>query len=129
MNLHDARIVGVRVLGGSGLEILIEDVGGEIHIMVATDLVLLRVVDMQVHNIVSRVVDSRSGMMSAEDVGRIINWCSSADGAPSFLSEQYSSAYVTDVMEGRKSLIYVEPSQGAEIAFLAGAVCIKGSEV
>ncbi|WP_157062488.1 hypothetical protein [Pseudoxanthomonas dokdonensis] len=125
LKLHDSSVVSICLDdGGSSITIMFEGVDGIKHELKAVDVVVLRVVDMQQKNIVSRAIVSTYDKMSKEDMDYIISWSVKDSEGGVYLNESSIRDYLSKAINGSLAVCYIEPSQGAEIACLAREISI-----
>jgi hypothetical protein len=117
-SLHDSAIECIdtsNLEGGVLLKFKKED--GKDITLALFGCEIIRVQDYVLQNIVSRS-HLFCGPVNDVEILPILNWMTSLNDAPSYLSNEASSALVAKIKEKSLSLLYLEPSCGAEIAVL-----------
>jgi len=74
--------------------------------------------DLVLQNVVSRIITYTGHDVIERDVADKLEWVSSLSDASSFLNAERMGAIVSSIKNGCETLIYVEPSWGAQIVAL-----------
>jgi hypothetical protein len=75
-------------------------------------------------NVVSRILVAPITVLNVEEVREIIAWSLTLDNRMAISSGTLNS-HVDDVMAGKRKLLYVDPSWGAELAVLCESVALR----
>lgn len=121
--LHDYELTLVDIdRTRSGLTLLFSGPSSEQVQIAFQDVVTFRITDMQPQNVVFRIQVVRSaGKLEEQDISRI-RWLVCQGQDEMLINEQQLDSLVKAVETGELTYVYVEPSWGAEIGVLAGAL-------
>lgn len=86
--------------------------------MVLKGCELLRIVDFTNQNIVSRLIKYSGASADATDIADKLTWAASLSDASSYLSQEALTSIISRVQAGDASVLYLEPSNGAELVAL-----------
>lgn len=117
--LHDAELIGLDS-GDAPARLKIklrttEDIDLSITF---EQCIHYRATDFTRQNIISRVLVFNEKSPPDEAIGSLIRWLTSLSDSTSFLTESKLAELIQAVYSGKLSLVYVEPSCGAEVAIL-----------
>jgi hypothetical protein len=117
--LHDAELTLVAVdREESELRLGFRAADQSTHRILFYRVLTLRIDNLQLQNVVSRVLVSDAGAGFGDDLERVVRWTCSGSADALLISEQNLRRHVARVRAGELRLLHVEPSWGAEIGVI-----------
>lgn len=116
---HDAILssIGADDTAGS-CSLVFELADGSVRRVVLERCELIRAVDFTKRNVVSRLLRYRGANVDVVDIAEKLNWATSFSDASSYLSREKRDSIISRVQGEAASIIYLEPSSGAELVAL-----------
>lgn len=115
---HDGLIDGVCYHEKDQLALYFTLNSGEKCKLTCSEVLECRIVDFGMQNIISRVIGYQADNHNYEEILGVLNWISSSVDSSSYLSEDKFNQVFNKIKFGDLTLIYLEPSVGAECAVL-----------
>lgn len=124
---HDSELVCIEHRPDEHeLELCFRRVGGERESIRFLGVVALRTVDFAAQNVVSRLLISPRYNFSLGEVRNWLEWLGGrVDSRPAAITNEKVEQCFQQLQAGQQALFVLEPSCGAEMAVLCGAVEIK----
>lgn len=91
---------------------------GSVRRIVLKGCELLRIMDFTNQNIVSRLIKYSGVEVDVADIAEKLTWASSLSDSSSYLSPDALATIVSRVQCGSAAVLYLEPSNGAEMVAL-----------
>ena len=113
-NYHDAKLESVDNTSKGVVRLKFRSENNEVKLLDLLGCKIFRLNDFIGQNIVSRILLYSGKNLDAEDVRRHLNWSTSLNDAPSYLSEENIEELIGKVVKSQLSLLYLEPSAGAD---------------
>jgi len=116
-NLHDAEIIGIdAATAPARLKVVVKTLEHATPELLLEQCSHYRITDFTLHNTISRAMIFDSSSASEQAIGELIRWLTSLSDAASFLTDSKWDELTASLLDGNIKLIYLEPSQGAELA-------------
>ncbi len=116
---HDAVLSAINADKAASASVLTFELrDGSTRRVVLKGCELLRIVDFTNQNIVSRLIKYSGASADATDIADKLTWATSLSDASSYLSQEALTSIISRVQAGDASVLYLEPSNGAELVAL-----------
>lgn len=116
---HDAVLSAINAdeaASSSALTFELRD--GSTRRVVLKGCELIRIVDFTNQNIVSRLIKYSGASVDANDIADKLAWATSRSDASSYLNQEALTSIISRVQGENASVLYLEPSNGAELVAL-----------
>lgn len=121
-DFHDAELAAIEIDRQSKsikMRFASGDTEGE---LIADSVSHFKASDVVTQNVVSRILASSSGELSAQDVEDRIRWVTTLSDGSAFANDQEISEIARRISAREAVLLAIEPSWGAEIVIIAKSV-------
>lgn len=116
---HDAVLSAINADKAESASVLTFELrDGSARRVVLKGCELLRIVDFTNQNIVSRLIKYSGASADATDIADKLTWAAALSDASSYLSQEALISIISRVQAGDASVLYLEPSNGAELVAL-----------
>jgi len=102
----------------SSLSLLFQLTDGSTRKILLKGCEIFRIVDFTKQNITSRLIKYNGAGVDTVDISEKLTWATSLSDASSFLSQQALTSITNRILDGNASVLYLEPSYGAEMVAL-----------
>lgn len=117
--LHDAEIICIdAATTPARLKVVVKTIENITLELLFEQCSHYRVTDFTPHNIISRAIIFDGNSVSEQAIRETMKWLTSLSDAASFLTNSKLDELTASLLNGNIKLIYLEPSQGAELAIL-----------
>jgi hypothetical protein len=120
--LHDAELIAVQHQVPGRIETTFRLESGASRRLILDGSLLFRITDFVSQNIVSRVVLLRGPLVDFRLVREKLMWVTSFSDSPCGLSPEHMQNHVDRIRANELSLVWVDPSRGAEMVAVAKQV-------
>jgi hypothetical protein len=125
-NLHDVEVVGVKSRNRENALVLsLEMSDGAPKYIEFQKVKSFRIVDFVEQNVISRIYLSSESTISGEYLLSRLKWLYSRSDVDCVYGDKYLENIITDIRCEHKIFFALEPSAGAEMVVLAGAVRVS----